>query len=70
MAGVTDSQILIKDAPVEHLESTLLGFRRLGLNIQVEGGNLSIATDKNWGKVWLKGEAKILFSAHINIEQL
>jgi len=40
------------------------------LNIQVRGGNLSISTDTNWEKVWLKGEAKILFSAHINIEQL
>ena len=40
------------------------------LNIQVRGGSLSISTDINWEKVWLKGEAKILFSAHINIEQL
>lgn len=45
LAGVTDSQILIKDAPVEHLESTLLGFRRLGLNIQVEGADIRVLGD-------------------------
>ena len=45
MAGVTGSQILIKDAPVEHLESTLLGFRRLGLDIHVEGTDIRVLGD-------------------------
>ena len=45
LAGVTGSQILIKDAPVEHLESTLLGFRRLGLDIHVEGTDIRVLGD-------------------------
>jgi UDP-N-acetylglucosamine 1-carboxyvinyltransferase len=31
LAAVTGSKITIQDAPIEHLDSTLLGFRRLGV---------------------------------------
>ncbi len=36
LAAVTGSDIVIEDAPVEHLHSTLLGFRRLGIVCDVE----------------------------------
>ncbi len=42
LAAVTRSDITIGDAPVEHLDSTLLGFRRLGVRTQVEGTDLHV----------------------------
>jgi UDP-N-acetylglucosamine 1-carboxyvinyltransferase len=38
LAAVTRSDIVIEDAPVEHLYATLLGFQRLGIRIDVQGG--------------------------------
>ncbi len=38
LAAVTKSRITIEDAPLEHLDSTLIGFRRLGLDVDVERG--------------------------------
>lgn len=42
LAAVTGSDLVIDDAPVEHLHSTLLGFRRLGVECSVEGSALRV----------------------------
>lgn len=42
LAAVTGSDIVIENAPVEHLDSTLLGFRRLGVECDVEGRDLLV----------------------------
>jgi UDP-N-acetylglucosamine 1-carboxyvinyltransferase len=42
LAAVTGSTLTIEDAPLEHLDSTLLGFRRLGVECRVEGSNLVV----------------------------
>ena len=42
LAAVTGSDITIEGAPVEHLDSTLIGFRRLGIECQVDGGDLRV----------------------------
>jgi len=45
LAAVTGSEITIQDAPVEHLDSTLLGFRRLGVECTVRGSSLLVHGD-------------------------
>ncbi len=40
------------------------------LTIRVKGGKLLISSDNNWKKVWLQGEAKLLFTSTINTEIL
>lgn len=42
LAAVTGSDIMIEDAPLEHLDSTLIGFRRLGIRCEVEGADLLV----------------------------
>jgi UDP-N-acetylglucosamine 1-carboxyvinyltransferase len=42
LAAVTGSDLTIEDAPIEHLSSTLLGFRRLGIECRVEGADLTV----------------------------
>jgi UDP-N-acetylglucosamine 1-carboxyvinyltransferase len=42
LAAVTGSDLVIEDAPLEHLDSTLLGFRRLGVECSVEGPDLRV----------------------------
>ncbi len=42
LAAVTGSDLVIEEAPVEHLDSTLLGFRRLGIECTVEGRDLHV----------------------------
>jgi UDP-N-acetylglucosamine 1-carboxyvinyltransferase len=42
LAAVTGSDLTIEAAPVEHLDSTLLGFRRLGIECRVEGRDLFV----------------------------
>jgi UDP-N-acetylglucosamine 1-carboxyvinyltransferase len=42
LAAVTGSDLIIEDAPVQHLHSTLLGFRRLGVECSVEGADLRV----------------------------
>ena len=37
------------------------------LNIQVDGGNLTINADKDWQEVWLSGPAEITEYSQINI---
>jgi len=39
LASVTRSRIEIEDAPLEHLDSTLLGFRRLGVEIEEDAAS-------------------------------
>ena len=42
LAAVTKSLLVIEEAPVEHLDSTLLGFRRLGIECRVDGRKLVV----------------------------
>lgn len=42
LAAVTNSDLVIEDAPIQHLDSTLLGFRRLGVECSVEGSDLRV----------------------------
>lgn len=42
LAAVTKSDLTIEDAPLEHLDSTLLGFRRLGIDCEVRGADLFV----------------------------
>ncbi len=42
LAAVTGSDITIEGAPVEHLDSTLIGFRRLGIRCDVVGDDLYV----------------------------
>lgn len=42
LASVTRSLLAIENAPVEHLDSTLIGFRRLGVDCRVEGRSLIV----------------------------
>ena len=42
LAAVTRSDITIEGAPVDHLDSTLIGFRRLGIRCEVVGRDLSV----------------------------
>lgn len=46
LAAVTGSELVIEGAPVEHLDSTLLGFRRLGVQCSVEGSDLRVHGDR------------------------
>jgi UDP-N-acetylglucosamine 1-carboxyvinyltransferase len=47
LAGVTGSEIRILDAPREHLDATLLGFRRLGIEGTWQGDDLVIHGDRD-----------------------
>lgn len=42
LAAVTGSDITIEEAPVEHLDSTLIGFRRLGIDCEIDEGDLHV----------------------------
>ena len=42
LAAVTDSELRIKNAGVEHLRSTLMGFDKLGVRCEIEGDDLII----------------------------
>jgi len=46
LAAVTRSRIVIEGAPIEHLDSTLIGFGRLGLECTVEGDDLVVHGDR------------------------
>ena len=47
LAAVTGSRITVKDAPLEHMHSTLLGFRRLGLECSTQGNDLVVHGDRD-----------------------
>src|SRR5688572_30169849 len=42
LAAVTKSELLIEDAAIEHLDSTLLGFERMGIRCEVRGKDLFV----------------------------
>jgi len=42
LAAVTGSDLVVEGAPMEHLDSTLLGFRRLGVECVPDGGDLRV----------------------------
>ena len=42
LAAVTGSTITIEDAPLQHLDATLMGFRRLGVDCQADGRDLVV----------------------------
>ncbi len=46
LAAVTKSEILIQDAGVEHLRSTLLGFERLGIRCEIVGKDLLVPANQ------------------------
>ncbi len=46
LAAVTGSEIVVEGAPVQHLDSTLLGFKRLGVQVSVDGDTLTVHGDR------------------------
>ncbi len=42
LAAVTRSRLVIEDAPIQHLDSILIGFRRLGIDCTVDGPDLIV----------------------------
>ncbi|HEX6307930.1 MAG TPA: UDP-N-acetylglucosamine 1-carboxyvinyltransferase [Longimicrobiales bacterium] len=46
LAAVTGGEILIQDAAVHHLDSTLLAFDRMGIRCEVRGKDLFVAADQ------------------------
>jgi UDP-N-acetylglucosamine 1-carboxyvinyltransferase len=46
LAAVTHSELTIEEAPLEHLDSTLLAFRRLGVECSVDGDKLIVHGDR------------------------
>ncbi len=42
LAAVTGSDLVVEEAPIEHLDSTLIGFRRLGIDCDVQGSDLHV----------------------------
>lgn len=46
LAAVTGSELRITEAPLEHMDSTLLGFARLGVACTVEGPDLVVHGDR------------------------
>lgn len=46
LAAVTGSELVVEDAPIQHLDSTLNGFARLGVECVVEGRSLRVHGDR------------------------
>jgi len=46
LAAVTNSELRIQDAGIEHLRSTLLGFARLGVSCKIEGADLVVPAEQ------------------------
>ena len=47
LAAVTGSELTVEGAPLEHMDSTLIAFRRLGVGCSVEGGDLIVHGDRD-----------------------
>jgi UDP-N-acetylglucosamine 1-carboxyvinyltransferase len=47
LAAVTASRLRIEGAPLEHLDSTLLAFRRLGVDCEPDGNDLVVLGDED-----------------------
>ena len=46
LAAMTGGELTIEDAAVEHLDSTLVGFDRLGIRCEVRGADLHVPADQ------------------------
>ena len=46
LAAVTRGDLLIEDAAVEHLDSTLLGFERMGIRCEIRGKDLYVPAEQ------------------------
>jgi len=46
LAAVTGGEILIRDAAIEHLDSTLLGFERMGVRCEIRGPDLFVPAEQ------------------------
>jgi UDP-N-acetylglucosamine 1-carboxyvinyltransferase len=46
LAAVTRGEILIEDAAIEHLDSTLLAFERMGIRCEARGADLFVPADQ------------------------
>jgi UDP-N-acetylglucosamine 1-carboxyvinyltransferase len=46
LAAVTGSELVVEGAPIEHLDSTLLGFARLGVEVTIDGDSLTVHGDR------------------------
>jgi len=46
LAVVTGSELVVEGVPIEHLDSTLLGFARLGVEVTIEGDSLTVHGDR------------------------
>jgi UDP-N-acetylglucosamine 1-carboxyvinyltransferase len=46
LAAVTGSRLVVEGAPLEHMDSTLLGFRRLGVRCAIQGDDLVVFGDE------------------------
>ncbi|MEX0980371.1 MAG: UDP-N-acetylglucosamine 1-carboxyvinyltransferase [Gemmatimonadota bacterium] len=46
LAAITGSELTIEDAPLRHLDSTLISFRRIGVDCRVEGRNLVVLGER------------------------
>ncbi|MGQ0561508.1 MAG: UDP-N-acetylglucosamine 1-carboxyvinyltransferase [Gemmatimonadota bacterium] len=46
LAAVTRGELLIQDAAIEHLDSTLLGFERMGIRCETRGQDLFVPADQ------------------------
>src|SRR5690606_18996914 len=47
LAAVTGGEILIRDAAIEHLDSTLLGFERMGIRCEKRGDDLFVPAEQD-----------------------
>ena len=47
LAAVTGSELIVEGAPLEHMDATLLGFRRLGIECSVDGEDLVVHGDRD-----------------------
>jgi UDP-N-acetylglucosamine 1-carboxyvinyltransferase len=46
LAAVTRGELLIEDAAIEHLDSTLLGFERMGIRCEIRGQDLFVPSEQ------------------------
>ena len=46
LAAVTGSELVVEGAPIEHLDSTLLAFARLGVEVTIDGDSLTVHGDR------------------------
>ena len=47
LAAVTRGELLIEDAAIEHLDSTLLGFERMGIRCEIRGKDLFVPAEQD-----------------------